>query len=81
MSIIQYSSSANLISCRLLLPADVGATTRTRVELIWCREGAAAVQSVIVFPCSCGAAELLLRLGGSRLVQEPCIAHSEVSRC
>lgn len=74
---MQYWSSAERQSrCGLLLPADAGATTRTRVVLIWCAEGAAAARSVVVFPCSCGAAELLLMLRGSRLVQKPCIAHT-----
>lgn len=77
MIIIQYLSSAERqIRCGLLLPADAGATTRSRVVLICCEEGAAAVQSVAVFLCSCGAAEVLLRLRGSRLVQKPCIAHT-----
>lgn len=48
-----------------LSPADAGATTRTRAVFIWCEEGVAAVQSVVVLLCSCRAAEMMLRLRGS----------------
>lgn len=75
---LHLSSAERLTHCGLLLPADADATTRTRGLLIWCRDGvAAAVQSVIVLLCKCGAAVVLLRLRGSRLVQEPCGAHTK----